>query len=189
MVEEFLGSSAPTSSAKPTAAPQTKTPTATPSHPPSVPSSSFGPTPSYYRTGEPTKGGTGNTKSPTKSPSASPSAAPTPGKEVCEGLAKSKCKKLKDTCVFGPSKIFGKCAPKKGKWKHDCSQYTSATSCSDDESKGLCKMTDGVCTHICGEDLPKKFCNKVKNTLDGNKNCKMPKNKNPCKGCRSVSEC
>jgi len=189
MVEEFLGSSAPTLSVKPTAAPQTKTPTATPSHQPSTPSSSFGPTPSYYRTGEPTEGGDSNTKSPTKSPSASPSAAPTPGEEACEGLGKNQCKKLKESCVFGKSKIFGKCGPKKGKWEHDCSQYQTATDCSGDESEGLCKMTNGVCTHICGEDLAKKTCNKVRNTLDNKKNCKVPKKKNPCKGCHSVSEC
>jgi len=194
MIEEFLGSSAPTSSPKPTEAPQTKTPTATPSHQPSTPSSSFGPTPSYYNTGEPTKGGAGSTKSPTKSPSALPSAlpsaAPTPGEDVCEGKAKNECKKVKDSCVYGKSKIFGTCEPKKGKWKHDCSQYQTATDCSGDKSEGLCKMADdGVCTHICGEDLAKKACKKERNTLNGKKNCKMPKLKNPCKGCHSVSEC
>ena len=127
-------------------------------------------------------------KSPTKSPSASPSVTPTASENICERLGKSACKKVKESCVFGKSKIFGACAPKKSKYKHDCSQYTDETSCSADENHdGLCKF-DGVCVHIC-DDLSKKPCTKTKNIFDGKKTCKLPKFKNPCKGCMPKTTC
>jgi len=187
VVELETGSSAPTKSALPTHFPTTKTPTKTPTMAPTVPTSSFGPTPQSYGTGEPT--GAGETKAPTKSPSASPSAAPTPNENVCDGKNKKECKKEKETCVFGKSKIFGACAAKKSKYKHDCAQYDNEQACADEEyHEGLCKFDDGSCAHVC-EGLEKKPCMKFKNTDDGKKTCKPPKLKNPCKGCMPKSKC
>jgi len=171
------GPQEPTSS--PTKAPIK--PTDTPTVAPTTPNSSFGPTPQAFGTGEPTGGGGGDTKAPTKSPSASPSAAPTPG-ESCEELNKRQCKKAKDTCAYGASKIFGDCVPKKGKYKHDCSQYGANNCSGNDDNKGLCAVKDGVCAHVC-DDLVKSPCKKFKNTNDNKKTCKAPKFKNPCKGC------
>jgi len=174
--------------------PTTSSPTGSPSVTPTTPNSSFGPTPQYYGSGEPTVGGgstkapTKPTKSPTKSPSASPSTTPTESKNICEDQGKSACKKMKESCVFGKSKIFGACAPKKSKYKHDCSQHTDETSCSVDENHGLCKFDDGVCVHIC-DDLSKKPCKKMKNASDNKKTCKPPKIKNPCKGCMPKTTC
>jgi len=156
-------------------------PTTSPTVVPTAPNSSFGPTPQDFGTGEPTRGGGGDTKAPTKSPSASPSAAPTTD-ESCEDLSKKECKKAKDTCAHGASKIFGDCEPKKGKYKHDCSQYGADNCFGNDDNKGLCTFKDGVCAHVC-DDLSKKPCKKFKNTSDKKKTCKAPKLKNPCKGC------
>ena len=80
--------------------------------------------------------------------SALPSAAPTTSENVCEDLSKSACKKAKESCVFGKNKISGACAPKKSKYKHDCSEHTDETLCSvDDNHDGHCKF-DNVCVFI-----------------------------------------
>lgn len=182
-----LGSSAPTGSSKPTPMPTTGSPVASPTVAPSLPSSSFGPTPSSYRTGEPTGSDGSPTKSPTRSPSGSPSGSPTKSnQDKCNGKSKKECKTLKEFCSFGKNKIPGPCGPKKGKYKHNCSQYRNSKECSNDNNhKGLCVMKDGSCTHVC-TDLDTKPCKQFKtdpNDGDGKKTCKAPKKKNPCKGC------
>lgn len=138
----------------------------------------------------PTKSPTTNpTNMRTELPSVVPSTAPTPDQNACEGLSKKKCKKLKSTCVYGPGKIFGDCVPKKRKYIHDCSKYSN-TKCSNvKRHEGLCTIKSGVCAHIC-DGLAKNSCRKIKNTDgDGNKTCKAPKLKNPCKGCQPKITC
>jgi len=190
-----LGSSAPTVSPKPTVRPTTVAPTGVPSTAPSAPSSSFGPTPVAYGTGEPT-GNNGSTKSPTTSPSGTPSetpsetpsASPTKAKQdVCKGKNKRQCKKVKESCSFGKAKIFGECVAKKKKYEHDCTEYINSSECSSDNNHGgLCEMKGESCSHVC-DGFAKRQCVRFKtdpNDGDGNKTCKAPKKKNPCKGCQ-----
>ena len=157
------------------AANQTPTKTRVPTMTPTTPSSSFGPTPSSYGTGEPT-GGDG-TKPPTP--------APTPS-IICDGLNKKECKKAKDVCVFGKNKIFGDCKAKKGKYNSDC-EFGEEDSCLGD-SDGNCEWDGNRCSHKCN-DLDGKKCKKVRNSSDDKKMCKAPKIKNPCKGCQPKTTC
>ena len=86
------------------------------------------------------------------------------------------------------NKVSGECKPKKAKYKHNCSLYRTSIECGGDNTKGLCEMRDGVCTHICN-DLAEKSCKKYKNNFDNKKTCNAAKIKNPCKGCNPLSTC
>jgi len=129
---------------------------------------------------------------PTSSPattSMAPSAAPIENKNNCDDKSKSACKKLKDSCVFGKSKIFGVCKPKKSTYIHNCADYDDEESCTDDENHGgLCKFNTDGCSHVC-DDLNKKDCKKLKNTTNNKKICKATKVRNPCKGCQHKTTC
>ena len=137
------------------------------------------------------------TTSPTKTKSSSPSIIPSSAPSVispshndndCKDLNKKACKSVKDKCIYGKNKVSGECKPKKAKYKHNCSLYRTSIECGGDNTKGLCEMRDGVCTHICN-DLAEKSCKKYKNNFDNKKTCNAAKIKNPCKGCNPLSTC
>jgi len=101
---------------------------------------------------------------------------------ICTGLDKKQCRNVKDSCAYGKGKIKGPCVHKKKKFKHECSQYDNEDSCLLGDHAGLCKFNEGVCSHAC-DGLKGNVCKKFKNTSNNQKICKLPKLKNPCKGC------
>jgi len=129
-----------------------------------------------------------STSSPVTS-SMTPSAAPTENKNNCDHKSKNACKKFKDACVFGKSKIFGACKPKNSSNMHNCASYDDEESCTDDENHGgLCKFINYACLHVC-DDLNEKHCKKLRNTKNNKKTCKPKKIRNPCKGCQHKTTC
>jgi hypothetical protein len=159
-------------------------PTKPPTGAPTPPISSFGPTPSNWKTGEPTGTNGSPTKSPSASPSDAPTAAPTPSQK-CEGLGKKDCKK-NDNCAFGNNKITVDCKAKKKSFEHDCSKY-SVDECTSDnaQTKKLCEVKDGACTHVC-DGVSNSACKKKKDAGNNKKVC-TNKAKNPCKKCKPKS--
>jgi len=138
--------------------------------------------PSLVPTGAPSNLPTSSsTLVPTSIPTGTPSNFPTLNTDVCDGLNKNKCKKMNDVCVYGKSKIKGRCVFKK-KYEHICSQYDNEDLCLN---VGLCKFENGVCIHVCG-GLEEKQCKKFKVSFGEKKvrTCRIPKFKNPCKGCK-----
>lgn len=130
---------------------------------------------------------------PSVSPSTSPSkyslSSPTPMPTSipnCKGLNKTRCKSLKNFCVFGRKKIPGDCVAKTT-YKHDCGQYEDKNLCLD-SSGGNCKWEGGTCSHKC-DGLQKKPCKKVRNGVDNKKMCKALMIVNPCKKCQSRITC
>ena len=129
------------------------------------------------------------TKSPSTTPSMMPSTVPTENKNTCDRKSKRVCKKLKDACVFGKSKIFEVCKPKNSANMHNCAGYDDEELCTDDENHGgLCKFNKNGCSHVC-DDLNEKHCKKLRNPKDKKKICKPTKIRNPCKGCKHKTTC
>ena len=102
-----------------------------------------------------------DTKAPTKLPSTTPSEVPTANEDIWDGKKKKVCKKVKNTCIFGNSKIFGEYEPKKSKYRYEPTQHDNEQTCSDDAShKGIFLFDDGVCSHVC-DILEKKNLHKI----------------------------
>lgn len=122
-----------------------------------------------------------------------PTPAPSDGDGgLCGGLGKKECKKVKDNgqkvCIFSnKNKINEGCVPKKTKYEHDCTQYTSNGSCTSGTHEGLCKWSGSSCSHMC-DDLDVKVCKKTK-FMGQRKMCTSPKVKNPCLGCHPKTTC
>lgn len=58
----------------------------------------------------------------------------------------------------------------------------SECTADDVNHKGLCKIKNGKCTHVC-DGLVNKECQRFKNDDDGKKTCTNKFN-NPCKKCK-----
>jgi len=136
--------------------------------------------------------GGGNTKAPTgtgtKAPTGTGTKAPTgsPGDNVCDGVDKKPCKKVKQgdakVCTYSTKKkITGGCESK-GKFDDPC-QFTNPNACTEGDT---CKWTNNSCKHIC-TDLIKSVCKKRR--INNKKACKPLKIVNPCLGCHLKSVC
>ena len=105
------------------------------------------------------------TKSPTITPSMAHPTAPTENENNCDDKSKRECKKFKDACIFGKSKLFGECKPQKLGDIHRCTGYDDEVSCTDDENHGgLYGFNNDGCSHACN-DLVQKYCKKLQESM------------------------